>query len=146
MIGVVPLAEARKRAEDEALDLVLISPQPDNPVCKIMDYGRYVFEQGKREREARRNQHVTEVKEIGLRLTIEAHDMEVKTRNAIRFLEDGDRVKVMVKFRGREMAYQSRGADLLRGFAETVRSVGTVEREPKTEGRNMIMFLAPRKN
>jgi len=105
MVGVVPIAEARKRAEDQDLDLVLIAPQADTPVCKIMNYGKYMFELAKKEREAKRNQKVTEIKEVGLKLTTEEHDFSVKTRNANRFLQDGDRVKVIVKFRGREMTY-----------------------------------------
>ena len=146
MIGVVPIAEARKRAEDQDLDLVLIAPQADNPVCKIMNYGKYMFELAKKEREAKKNQKVTEVKEVGLKLTTEEHDLEYKTKNACRFLQDGDRVKVVLKFRGREMAYTSRGYDVMKQFLEACKEFGQVDRDPKVEGRNMIMFLAPRKN
>jgi translation initiation factor IF-3 len=146
MVGIVPIAEARKRAEDQDLDLVLISPQPDNPVCKIMNYGKYMFELAKKEREAKKNQKVTEVKEVGLKLTTEEHDLEYKTKNACRFLQEGDRVKVVIKFRGREMAYTSRGYDVMKQFAEVCREFGQVDRDPKVEGRNMIMFLAPRKS
>lgn len=145
MIGVVSIAEARKRAEDQDLDLVLIAPQADNPVCKIMNYGKYMFELAKKEREAKKNQKVTEVKEVGLKLTTEEHDLEYKTKNACRFLQDGDRVKVVIKFRGREMAYTVRGYDVMRQFAEACKEVGQVDRDPRVEGRNMIMFLAPRK-
>ncbi len=146
MIGIVTTAEARKRAEDQDMDLVLISPQPDNPVCKIMNYGKYMFELAKKEREAKKNQKVTEVKEVGLKLTTEEHDLEYKTKNACRFLQEGDRVKVVIKFRGREMAYTSRGYDVMRHFADVCKEVGQVDRDPKVEGRNMVMFLAPRKN
>jgi len=146
MVGVVPIAEARKRAEEQELDLVLIAPQADNPVCKIMDYGKYMFELGKKEREAKKNQRVTEVKEVGLKLTTEEHDFGYKTKNACRFLQDGDRVKVVIKFRGREMAYTSRGFDVMKQFAEACKELGQVDRDPKVEGRNMVMFLAPRKN
>lgn len=143
MIGVVSIAEARQRAEDQMLDLVLISPKADNPVCKIMDYGKYMFEQAKKEREAKKNQKVTEVKEVGLKLTTEDHDLAYKTKNACRFLDDGDRVKVVVKFRGREMAYTSRGYDVMRTFLAACEEHGQVDRPPRMEGRNMVMYLAP---
>jgi translation initiation factor IF-3 len=146
MLGIVPIAEARKRAEEQDLDLVLIAAQADNPVCKIMNYGKYMFELGKKEREAKKNQRVTEVKEVGLKLTTEEHDFGYKTKNACRFLQEGDRVKVVIKFRGREMAYTNRGYDVMKQFADACREFGQVDREPKVEGRNMIMFLAPRKS
>ncbi|MCK9253435.1 MAG: translation initiation factor IF-3 [Eubacteriales bacterium] len=146
MVGVVPIAEARRKAEEESLDLVLINAQADNPVCKIMDYGRYMFELAKKEREAKKNQKTTSVKEVGFRMTTEEHDMGYKTKNACRFLEEGDRVKVVIKFRGREMAYTSRGYDVMKKFAQACADFGQVDREPKVEGRNMVMFLAPHKN
>jgi translation initiation factor IF-3 len=146
MIGVVPISEARKRAEEQQLDLVLIAPQADNPVCKIMDYGKFMFEQSKKEREAKKHQKVTEVKEVGLKLTTEEHDFLFKTKNACRFLEEGDRVKVVLKFRGREMTYTSRGYEVMRQFVQACAEVGQVDRDPKVEGRNMVMYLAPRKN
>ena len=146
MIGVVPITEARKRAEDQDLDLVLIAPQADNPVCKIMDYGKYMFELAKKEREAKKHQKVTEVKEVQLKLNTDTHDLEYKTKNACRFLQDGDRVKVVVKFRGREMAYTYRGFDVMKQFAETCSELGQIDRDPRVEGRNMVMYLAPRKN
>jgi translation initiation factor IF-3 len=146
MIGVVSIAEARRRAEDQDLDLVLIANNPENPVCKIMDYGKFNFEQAKREKEARKNQKVTEVKEIGMKLTTEDHDLNVKTKNACRFLLDGDRVKVLIKFRGREMTYQSQGYVLMDKFAQICAESGQVEKAPKVEGRNMVMYLAPKKN
>jgi translation initiation factor IF-3 len=146
MVGVVPIAEARRKAEEESLDLVLINAQADNPVCKIMDYGRYMFELAKKEREAKKNQKTTSVKEVGFRMTTEEHDMGYKTKNACRFLQEGDRVKVVIKFRGREMAYTSRGYEVMKKFAEACADHGQVDREPKVEGRNMVMFLAPHKN
>jgi translation initiation factor IF-3 len=146
MVGIVAISEARKRAEDQDLDLVLIAAQPENPVCKIMDYGKFMFEQGKREREAKKNQKVTEVKEVGIKLTTEEHDFAFKTKNACHFLQDGDRVKVNIRFRGREMAYTSRGYDVMKQFAEACQGFGQVDREPKVEGRNMVMFLAPKKS
>ncbi len=146
MIGVVPISEARQRAEERDLDLVLISPQAEVPVCKILDYGKFMFEQAKREKENKKNQHITEVKEIGLKLRTEEHDLEVKIRNAIRFLKDGDRVKVILKFRGREMTYTSQGYAVMKQFADACQEFGQVDRDPKVEGRNMVMFLAPKKN
>ena len=143
MVGVVPIADARKRAEDQDLDLVLIANNPENPVCKIVDYGKFMFEQSKRDKEARKNQKVTEVKEVGMKLTTEDHDLNVKTKNANRFLQDGDRVKVLIKFRGREMAYQSQGYALMEKFTQLCAENGQVDRPPKVEGRNMVMYLAP---
>lgn len=145
MIGVVGIAEARRRANDQGLDLVLISPSQDNPVCKIMDYGKFLFEQSKREREAKKNQKVTEVKEVQLKISTEEHDLAVKTRNACRFLENEDRVKVVVKFRGREMAYTSKGFEVMNEFFEACSELGVIDRAPRMEGRNMVMYLAPKK-
>ncbi|MHB1485490.1 MAG: translation initiation factor IF-3 [Saccharofermentanales bacterium] len=146
MIGVVSIDEARRKAEDQNLDLVLISAVSDNPVCKIMDYGKFMFEQAKREREAKKNQRITEIKEIGLKISTEEHDFSFKTKNACRFLKEGDRVKVIIKFRGREMAYTSRGYDVMRTFVDQCKEFGIVDKEPKIEGRNMVMFLAPKKS
>ncbi|NLZ70770.1 MAG: translation initiation factor IF-3 [Clostridiaceae bacterium] len=143
MVGIVPIEEAQRRADDAGLDLVLISPRPDNPVCRIMDYGRYQFEQSKRAREARRNQKVVEVKEVGFRLTTEEHDLQFKLRHASRFLGEGNRVKISIRFRGREMAYQSQGYELMEEIAERLSEVGEIDRRPMMEGRFMTMFLAP---
>ena len=145
MVGVVPIQEAQRRAYDAELDLVLISPSPDNPVCKIMDYGKFMFEQEKKKREARKNQKVVNVKEVQLKLTTEEHDFDVKVRNARRFLETGDRVKVVIRFRGREMAHTDQGYDVMEDFAEAISDLGTVDRSARAEGRNMIMFLSPLK-
>ncbi|MBN1891550.1 MAG: translation initiation factor IF-3 [Clostridiales bacterium] len=145
MIGVVSIDEAKKRAEDQNLDLVLIANNPENPVCKIMDYGKFLFEKSKKEKEARKNQKVTEVKEVGMKLTTEEHDLNVKVKNACRFLKDGDRVKVLVKYRGREMAYQYQGYAVMEKFAKACEELGQIDRPPKIEGRNMVMYLAPKK-
>lgn len=146
MVGVVTIAEARKRAEDQDLDLVLIANNAENPVCRIMDYGKFLFEQSKREKEARKSQKVTEIKEIGMRLTTEDHDLNVKTKNACRFLGEGDRVKVLIKYRGREMAYQSQGYAVMHKFADACTEFGQIDKAPKVEGRNMVMFLSPKKS
>lgn len=145
MLGVVSIDEARRKADERDLDLVLISASPDNPVCKIMDYGKYMFEQAKREREAKKNQKVTEIKEVQLKISTEEHDFAVKTKNACRFLNDGDRVKVVIKFRGREMAYTSRGYEVMKQFTAACEEFGVVDKDPKVEGRNMVMYLMPKK-
>ncbi len=145
MVGVVPTSEALDRARQAGLDLVLMSANPTNPVAKIIDYGRYAFEQSKREKEARKKQKVVEVKEVGLKLTTETHDLNVKLKNVRRFLQAGHRVKVSIRFRGREMAYTSRGYDVMAAFAEQLTDVAEIDRKPKVEGRNMNMYLTPAK-
>ncbi len=143
MIGVVPIEEARQKAEDAGLDLVCISPNPDNPVCRVMDYNKFMFEKKKREKDAKKNQKETELKEIGLKLTTDVHDIEVKRKAVVKFLSNGNRVKVNIRFRGREMAFQNKGFDVMTKFAEGVSEYGTVDRPPKIEGRNMVMYLTP---
>ncbi len=145
MLGVVPIEEARSRAEDADLDLVLISANPENPVCRIMDHGKYLFEKAKRDKEAKKRQKIVEVKEIGLKLSTEEHDLSYKVRNAQRFLESGNRVKVSIRFRGREMAYTAQGYEVMQNFVDKCGDVAQVERPPRVEGRNMLMFLAPSK-
>ncbi len=145
MRGIVPIATARQVAEEAGLDLVLINAQPNNPVCKVMDYGKHMFEQSKREREARKNQKVTEVKEVGLKLTTEEHDFSFKTRNACRFIAGGDRVKVNIRFRGREMTYTNQGYEVMKRFSDACADIAVVDRPPRMEGRNMTMYLAPKK-
>ena len=145
MVGVVPIEDARRRAEAQDLDLVLISNSPDNPVCRIMDYGKFLFEQSKKEKDAKKRQKVTEIKEIGMKLTIEDHDLEVKAKNVRRFLAEGDRVKVLIKFRGREMTYQNQGYTLMNKFVAVCEN-GQIDRPPKMEGRNMVMYLTAKKN
>lgn len=144
MLGITPIKDAQKLASDKNLDLVKIAPQAVPPVCKIMDYGKYMFELAKKEKEARKNQKVISIKEVRISPSIEDHDFNFKMKNAYKFLEDGDKVKVSVKFRGREMNYTSLGEEVLTKFADGVKEVGTVEKKPKLEGRSMIMILNPK--
>lgn len=144
MLGIVPGAEAQSMALAKSLDLVKIAPQAAPPVCKIMDYGKYTFELAKKEKEARKNQKIISIKEVRLTASIEDHDFSFKMRSAFKFLKDGDKVKVSVKFRGREMNYTALGAEVLEKFAEALSEVGTVEKKPKLEGKNMIMILNPK--
>ena len=130
-------------AFEAGLDLVEISPNANPPVCKIMDYGKYKYEQQKRESEARKKQKVIEVKEIKFRPGTDTHDYEVKMRSVIKFLQNGDKVKMTLRFRGREMAHQDLGRDLLERVAEDVKDVGKVENMPKVEGRQMTMMIGP---
>ena len=145
MIGVVPIEEARQKAEEAGLDLVCISPNPDNPVCRVMDYNKFIFEKKKREKDAKKNQKETELKEIGLKLNTDVHDIEVKRKAVVKFLSNGNRVKVNIRFRGREMAFQNKGFEVMEKFAEGVNEYGSVDRPPKIEGRNMVMYLSPAK-
>ncbi len=144
MIGIMSSKEALELANAKSLDLVKIAPQASPPVCRIMDYGKYMFELSKKEKEARKNQKIISVKEIRLSASIEEHDFEFKVKNAIRFLKDGDKVKVSVKFRGREMNYTDLGQQVLEKFAEAVKEYGSVEKKPKLEGRSMIMIINPK--
>ena len=130
-------------AEEAGLDLVEISPNANPPVCKIMDYGKYKYEQQKRESEARKKQKVIEVKEIKFRPNTDTHDYDVKMRNVTKFLQNGDKVKVTLRFRGREMAHQELGRELLERVAEDTKEIGKVENMPKMEGRQMIMVIGP---
>ena len=143
-LGIVSVKDAQKLAYSKNLDLVKIAPQGVLPVCKIMDYGKYMFELAKKEKEARKNQKVISIKEVRVSPSIEDHDFEFKVKNAYKFLQDGDKVKVSVKFRGREMHYTSIGNGILDKFAEAVKDVGTVEKRPKLEGKSMIMILNPK--
>ncbi len=144
MLGIMATKEAQKLAISKNLDLVKIAPQGVPPVCKIMDYGKYMFELAKKEKEARKNQKIISIKEVRVSPSIEDHDFEFKVKNAYKFLKDGDKVKVSVKFRGREMHYTSIGIEILDKFAELVKDVGTVEKKPKLEGKSMIMILNPK--
>ena len=130
-------------AEDAGLDLVEISPNANPPVCKIMDYGKYKYEQQKRESEARKKQKVIEVKEIKFRPGTDTHDYEVKMRSVLKFLQNGDKVKITLRFRGREMAHQDLGRELLHRVAEDVKETGKVKNMPKMEGRQMTMMIGP---
>lgn len=143
-LGVMPVANAMRVAFNRGLDLVKIAPQAVPPVCKVMDYGKFRFEQAKREKEARKNQHVVDVKEVQLSVGIGIHDYNVKLTRAKRFIEDGDKVKVSVRFRGREMAHTSLGQELLLKFAADCAETAVVEKAPKLEGRQMLLFLAPK--
>ena len=145
-LGIVSSKEALEIAIEKGMDLVKIAPQAQPPVCRIMDYGKYRFEQAKREKEARKNQRVVEIKEIRLTPGIDVGDLNTKVKNACKFLKGGDKVKVSVRFRGREVTHSSLGLDLLQRFAELCTEVGTVEKAPKVGGRQMHLFLAPRKD
>ena len=143
-LGIVSGEEALRTAEEQGLDLVKISPQATPPVCKLMNYGKYKFEQSKREKEARKNQHVVEIKEIRMSPGIDTNDLNVKMRNAMKFLKEGNRVKVTVRFRGREMAHTDIGEQLLIRFGEGCAEVANVDKKPKLDGRFMTLFLSPK--
>ncbi|WP_083499891.1 translation initiation factor IF-3 [Tropicibacter naphthalenivorans] len=142
-VGVVTPARAMELAERAGLDLVEISPNATPPVCKIMDFGKFKYEQQKRESEARKKQKIIEVKEVKFRPGTDVHDYQVKMRNVLKFLENGDKVKVTLRFRGREMAHQDLGRDLLQRVSEDVKEIGKVENMPKMEGRQMVMMIGP---
>ncbi|MBE6774813.1 MAG: translation initiation factor IF-3 [Ruminococcaceae bacterium] len=144
VLGIMSAEEALKIAEEKNLDLVKIAPQAVPPVCKIMDYGKYRFEQTKREKEAKKNQHVVEIKEIRLSLNIDTHDFETKVNHARRFLTSGNKVKVSIRFRGREMAHTEHGITTMQQFAQACQEFGNLEKAPKLEGKSMMMFLAPK--
>ena len=143
-LGVMPIRQALEMAEEAQLDLVKIAPQARPPVCKIMDYGKFRFEQMKKEKEAKKNQRVVEIKEVRMSPNIDTNDFNVKLKNAQKFLKDGNRVKVTVRFRGREMAHTSIGEVLLKQFGEQCAEIATVEKNPKLDGRLMTMFLSPK--
>ena len=143
-LGIMSAREALARAEEADLDLVKISPTANPPVCKLMDYGKYKFEQAKREKEARKNQHVVEIKEVRMSPGIDVNDFNVKLRNAMKFLSEGNRVKVTVRFRGREMAHTDIGRDLLQKFAAGCAEIAVMDKDPKLDGRHMNMFLSPK--
>lgn len=140
--GIVPIAEALEAAEAASMDLVMISPNADPPVCRLMDYGKYKFEQSKRQREARKNQNVIEVKEIKLSVGIGDHDYEFKLRNAHKFLDEGDKVKVSVRFKGRGITHPDLGRDIIMRFVEDCAEKGTMEKQPKLDGRIMSLVIA----
>jgi translation initiation factor IF-3 len=144
-VGVVPTMQALEMARDRGLDLVEVAPNAIPPVCRLMDYGKYRYEQSRKERESRKNQTVVELKEVRIRPKIDDHDLETKGRNAAKFLDAGDKVKVSVLFRGREMAHPEIGRGLLDQLIELLRPHGSVEQAPKIEGRTMTMILAPLK-
>ena len=142
-LGVMDAKSAQKIAAESGLDLVKISPNAQPPVCKIMDFGKYKFELAKREKENRKNQKVINIKEVQLSPSIDTNDFNTKCNHAIRFLKNGDKVKVSVRFRGREISHSEMGETLLLKFAENVKEFGNMDKAPKLEGRNMVMFLVP---
>ncbi|PZM89116.1 MAG: translation initiation factor IF-3 [Actinobacteria bacterium] len=144
-LGIMPVEEALAAAEERGLDLVEVAPNARPPVVRIMDYGKYKYEQARKAREARRKQHQIQVKEVKFRPGIDEHDFEFKVRHARRFLEEGNKVKATMMFRGRQMAHPELGREVLARVAEVLEDVGRVESEPLMEGRNMTMVLAPRK-
>ena len=143
MMGVVNTRDALKTAEEAGLDLVEISPNADPPVCKILDYGKYKYELQKKATEARRKQKTIDVKEVQIRPMIEEHDYQVKLRASIRFLEDGNKLKVTLKFRGREMAHTKLGMDVIRRLISDIGAVGKVDSEPKMEGKQILLVMSP---
>ncbi|MEA4828994.1 MAG: translation initiation factor IF-3, partial [Enterococcus thailandicus] len=141
-LGIMTLRDALRQAAEQQLDLVEVAPTAKPPVCRIMDYGKHKYEQQKREKETKKKQKVVTVKEVKLRPNIEDHDFNVKKKNAERFLEDGDKVKVTIMFRGRELSHPELGRQLLIKMAAELKEIATVERDPKLEGKNMIMILS----
>jgi translation initiation factor IF-3 len=144
-LGILPTRQALDTARERGLDLVEVAPNAIPPVCRMMDYGKYRYEQSRRDRESRKNQKTTELKEVRMKPKIDDHDLATKGRQAMRFLEDGDKVKLSVMFRGREMAHPDIGRDLLLQMADQVGSVAIVEQPPRLEGRSMTMMLSPKK-
>lgn len=142
-LGIMSSDNALRTAYDRGLDLVLISPNAVPPVCKVIDYGKYKFEQDKREKEAKKKQTVMEVKEVQLSCRIEDHDFETKVKHAVRFLEDGNKVKVVLRFRGREMSHQQLGVEIIDRFRAAVSEVGTVDKPPVLDGKLMTMIVSP---
>ena len=144
-MGIVSRAEALAMAENEGLDLVMMSAGNGVAVCKILDYGKYKFDAIKREKELKKNQKVIEVKEIQLSMTIELHDMQVKAKHAVKFLSSGDKVKIVLRMRGRQQAYSQKGIEIVNNFAEMLAEVGEKEKDPKVEGRNIVVIVQPKK-
>ncbi|WP_082130248.1 translation initiation factor IF-3 [Aneurinibacillus tyrosinisolvens] len=143
-LGILPFREALQMAQEKDLDLVNISPTAKPPVCRIMDYGKYKYEQQKKEKESRKNQKVVEIKEIRLSPTIEDHDFQTKLRNTVKFLENGNKIKLTIRFRGRAITHSEIGQNVMEKLAKEVEHLSIVERKPKMEGRSMIMILAPK--
>lgn len=137
------IQQAQEKASEQGLDLVKIAPKAEPPVCRIMDYGKFRFEQAKKDKEARKNQKIVDIKEVRLSAKIDVHDFEVRVKNAQKFLSGGDKVKASIRFRGREMAHTDIGLGVMQRFAEACAEYGTVEKSAKLEGRQMLMFIAP---
>lgn len=142
-LGTVALSVAQSTAADKGLDLVLIAPQGNPPVCKILDYGKYRFERDKKEKEARKNQQVSTVKEVQLSCNIDTNDFNVKARNALKFLDNGDKVRVVLRFRGRQLSRTEQGVELLKKFEETCSEKGQVDKAPVLDGKSMTMLIVP---
>lgn len=145
-LGIMSAYEAQRIADESELDLVKISPNSVPPVCRIMDYSKYKYEQSKREKEMRRNQKVVEIKEVWLSMTIDIGDLNTKANIARKFLKDGNKVKATIRMRGRQQAYASQGVEVMKKFAEILSDVSKIDKQPKTEGRNISMFLVPLNN
>lgn len=143
-LGILSLADAMRMADEKELDLVNISPKANPPVCKLMNYGRFKFEQEKRQKEARKNQKVIVLKEMRLSSTIDRHDMEVKAKNVIKFLNGGDKVKVSIRFKGRQLSHTDQGLIVMNEFITMIQDAAVVEKQAKMEGRSMFMILAPK--
>lgn len=144
-LGIMSASQANKIADEKNLDLVKISPTANPPVCKIMDYGKFRFDAAKKEKDARKNQKVSEVKEVWLSMTIDTHDLETKAKQAAKFLKNGDKVKVSIRMRGRQQAHAALGMEVMDEFFAMVEDVGEINKKPLTEGRNIIMILQPKK-
>ena len=143
MLGIMPAAKAKEIADERRLDLVMITPTAQPPVCQIMDYGKYRFDAAKKAKDAQKNQKKTDVKEIRLSITIDVGDVNTKSKQARKFLADGDKVKVSIRMRGRQMARPQMGVDIMNNFFETVKDVAVIDRKPAVDGRSIIMILAP---
>ena len=143
-LGIMPLKEALRHAQEAQLDLVKVASNAKPPVCKIMDFGKYKYEQSKREKEARKNQKVINIKEIRMNPTIDEHDFQVRLKNTLKFLKEGNKVKVSIRFRGRQMTHTQLGEEVLNKMIELTQELGVVEKPPKMEGRNMVMVLSPK--
>lgn len=141
---MVPLNEALGMSVEQQLDLVMISPNAQPPVCKLMDYGKYRFETLKKEKEAKKKQKVIKIKEVRLSPVIDTHDLQVRAKNAIKFLSEGDKVKASIRFKGRQMSYSYKGVEVMDAFFELVEEYGTIEKKPVLDGRNMFMIVAPK--
>ena len=144
-LGIMSAAQANAIADEKNLDLVKINPSGQPPVCKIMDYGKFKFDAAKREKDARKNQKVTELKEIWLSMTIDTHDLETKAKQCLKFLAGGDKVKVSIRMRGRQQAHAALGVEVMNDFYNIVKDICVFDKKPMTEGRNILMILAPKK-
>ncbi len=143
-LGIVSSKEAQRIADEKHLDLVKIAPNAKPPVCKIMDYGKYRFDQAKKEKEAKKKQKTVDIKELRLSPSIDTHDVQVKVRKAIEFLKNGDKVKISIRFRGREIGHSKTAVTILENFANDISEFGVIDKAPKMEARSLVMFLAPK--